>query len=400
VHIYTDATSFFRLSKYHAGDGRIERIGRVSPEYFKVVLDALKENNRGTLAYLKEGSVYVPSLQYLVAPDETDFVPGLIPYGHIDEYDRALLLRDLANPDLTIDGDRVCTDYIHSLRDAQKEGYLGYLRGRERDRTVAKIEADLNRRGRHTAMGSRTLPNITVSFDAAKSAPSEAVAIRPDERQSIKPDRDIVGEPRGLESLRDAFHERASACKIVLPKHLWKGRYLMLKINSLAADDGIERGGTAYRPCAVWNAYTDKNTGELAGFDLHPVTREEAHLFKFKMPVHPLKTDSQREGVLVADCIIRVPLSRDYFHENAASNFFELTPEKIERFLSKKAVMSEMGAVPHIIGLETIPDNWEEVELQPTPSFQQFQKWAQKGQARFDGNLYNPSKNAGRALMR
>lgn len=187
-----------------------------------------------------------------------------------------------------------------------------------------------------------------------------------------------------LRALVSRFNDKAeeSHSRIEIPAHLWQGRYMMCKIHDLHDE---ENDGTAYRPCAVWKAYKDRNTGELAGLELHPVTRGSLNTFRYRFQVYPLKTASSRPGHLIADCVIRVPLTSRYFHEKNTTNFFELPPDKLEKFRERREHALSSGDPLHVYGLKDIPEDWEEVALDPTPSYQQFVKWSQNDKIKFDG---------------
>lgn len=384
AHIITDRTSWYKLEDVSKESFRIERVGCASPTYFERVLAALQKNNKASLLEIKDSRIYIPSLEYAMASQKVDAPTGLVPYGQLDDYDRALLIRDLKDPTRTMDGDEVHSAYVADLKQRQRAGYIGYLKNRALEREAAKLDATF-RRANSTVI--KPSASVVLCEPANTSFVQEDIIV-PDTRQIIRTDTEVAGETPEMENLQAAFKRRAPVKTITLPKHLWQGRYLMLNISDLLRDgEGAEEDGTAYRPCAVWKAYADKNTGDIVGLELHPVTRNQAKDFKFKLPVYPLKTVSQKDSCLIADCVIRVPLSSEYFHEIAVSNFFELTPEKIEKFMAKKAAMVAMDVTPHVVGLQTIPDHWEEVELDPTPSMQQLQKWASTGHIRFDGNL-------------
>ncbi len=231
----------------------------------------------------------------------------------------------------------------------------------------------------------RTIANTITAVATPTATPTTAPALSPDEQFTLLLPHAQADSMDSLRALVARFNEKADApfSKIELPAHLWQGRYMMVKIHDLHDE---ENDGSAFRPCAVWKAYADRDTGELAGLELHPVTRGSRNTFSYRFQVYPLKTDSPRPGHLIADCIVRVPLTTRYFHEKNAQSFFELPPDKLEKFSQRRAHALQSGDPVHVYGLKDVPDNWVEIELDPTPSLQQFQKWSNTGKIKFDGN--------------
>ena len=168
----------------------------------------------------------------------------------------------------------------------------------------------------------------------------------------------------------------------------------MINVANLDGENPVEAEKIVQRPCALWKLYADKNTRQIVGLELHPATRSQSENYQFKMRVSPLKTYSKKESLLVADCIIRVPLTAEYVHPDASISFFELTSEKAKEFMAIKAVMEEQNAPQQIIGLQTIPHHWVEAALDPTPSLQQLQKRARQQRVQADGVLQDKLREA------
>lgn len=234
--------------------------------------------------------------------------------------------------------------------------------------------------------------NKTIFAESAGTARSQnndtavAYPLSPDERFTMLLPHAGVSKLNDLRELAVHFKNQADTnfFKIELPKHLWQGRYMMVKTPDLHDE---ENDGTSYRPCVVWKAYADRDTGKLTGLELHPVTRGSLNTFRYRFQVYPLHTDSRRPGHLIADCIVRVPLTERYFHDQNHQPFFELPPDKLEKFKERREHALNSGDPVHVYGLKDIPDNWVEIALDPTPSFQQFMKWSESGKIQFDGAM-------------
>ena len=384
AHIYTDLTNWYDLPDISRKSNRVERAGYVSPQYLSGILSALRENHIAPIPEFDNHHVYTTSLNHLMGEKDGQAAEGLVPYAQLDDYDRALLIRDLNDPVRHVGGDQVTNEYFEIQRQKHQQGFAGYLRGKERAKQELQLE-----RVFYQASTSRpqtvALAKLATPFKAANTVAGEDTdIIQPYQRQTIKDNcssGDAVSDSNGL---KDQFEQRRPPKTITLPKHLWQGRYLMLNIGELDKGPSQSDGTVFHRPCAVWKAYADKVSGELVGLELHPVTRKQAKNFIFKMSVFPLKTESERESFLIADCLIRVPLTAEYFHENAVPNFYELPADKMKTFIAKKDAFSRRDGVPLVVGLENIPENWVEVELDARPSEQQLRKWAQNGHIKFD----------------
>ncbi|MCB9988823.1 MAG: hypothetical protein H6868_05740 [Rhodospirillales bacterium] len=182
----------------------------------------------------------------------------------------------------------------------------------------------------------------------------------------------IKNGPEALSALQQEFEQRKSGRSYIeLPSFLWQGRYISMKINSLM-DESVS--GNAFRPCIVWKLYEDRNTGELAGMELHPCTRNSADNFKYKMPANPLYTRSLNPGFLVADCLVRVPFHPRYFQDSAHTRFNELPGDKFMKFRTRRDHVMSNGNDLRIWGLKERPENWVERPLEERPSDQWLEK--------------------------
>jgi hypothetical protein len=158
---------------------------------------------------------------------------------------------------------------------------------------------------------------------------------------------------------------------LLLPRHLWKGRYLMLKFPDLLAPD--LRGEFVNRPCAVWGAFakiSESGRPVLAGLELHPVSRDQTELFSAKMPVAPIRTMSKKTSYLGVDYLFRLPLEPEFF-QTYFSCFFELMPEAIDSFEARRNEFQGKGQDFKILGLQDTPENWVRLDL-PAPPDQAF----------------------------
>lgn len=355
--VYTHQTSWYNLGQIAGDSKRIERIGRISPTYLEEILATLKTDNVTALPSIPEGCIYVPSLQYLMDKNPASLSNGLLPYGKVDDYDLAMLVRELNDPSRIVDGDEVHHQYIDDLKKLQKEGFQGYLKGKSRAKQLNRMEVAMRRSGSST-------PRTLVSAKLAASFDKVTILDQP-----LQP---IIHQSSvDADSLQATFGEQASTPKIILPKPLWRGRYMMINVANLDGEPSVPEGKIVQRPCIVWKAYADKQTGQTVGLELHPVTRSESERYIFKMRVYPLRTRSKKESWLVADCVIRASLDSEFFDGNILPDFFELTQDKIRKLSETKIFMERREAPQQIIGLQTIPDHWVEVRLDDMPSAQQ-----------------------------
>lgn len=173
---------------------------------------------------------------------------------------------------------------------------------------------------------------------------------------------------------------------INLPDQLWRGRYVMMRIPNLK--DPTEMAEYAYRPCVVWNAYARVNEygePELAGLELYPCTRSTAGSFDCKMWVRPLDTKVKKPSYLIADMMIRAPISAEYFQPDQpdASLFYNLLPAKVDEFDAKVRIVENLKGGPQIYGLQEVPDDWKAIDLPGPPDERTRKKLEKNGHARF-----------------
>lgn len=379
-----DRTDFLPLDQDHFyGDVvDIERLGSVAPQLLKEICESLGEGItkfRTPSRYAKrdQSMWYVPAMN--LVNDQNVINPHPFEeYSSLDDIDLARIQIGWALRQDTekLDGAYItkCLVQMERARQALARHQAWENRQKNKTQVHEPFEIDLSRR-----------------FSAALPVPQEDAEAIPD----ISPeDSFMMLLPRAtaeqyatFKDLTAKFKDQAHqspAFRLELPTHLWQGRYLMMRIADLHDD---ENDGLAYRPCAVWKAYADKNSGELAGLELHPVTRTSANSFRYKFQVHPLDGASKNPSFLIGDCIIRVPLDERYFHAKPSQYFYELPPDKIAKFTDRREHAMTSGDQVTIYGLKEIPENWMEVELDPTPSYQQFVKWSETRQIRFDGAI-------------
>ncbi|MDB5491188.1 MAG: hypothetical protein JWO78_1037 [Micavibrio sp.] len=357
----------------------VERIGRVSPELFGDIAESLDAGSRlpfpsiSRFRGLDKNQWYLPAMhlagEAIVSPHHKhDFTP-------LSEIDLARLHADWA---FRKDPDKLDGDYVMKCLASIEAAHQALMR-----------QNDYN--ARHKKRPSVHAPRPPLDFSRAGTVlPVEAP------EPELSPEATFLmllphagpGDLEGLRALGTLFNREATEppSKLALPEHLWQGRYLMMRIADLLDHDN---DGQAFRPCAVWKAYKDRDSGRLAGLELHPVTRSAHKEFSYKFQVYPLGTRSDRPSWLIADCIVRVPLDERYFHEKPDQNFFQLPPDKLEKFHNRREYVMNTNASIHTYGLQEIPENWVEVELDPVPSHQQFVKWSEIGSIRFDGNATN-----------
>lgn len=376
-----DRTDFLPLKQdYFWGDVfDVQRLGHVDQSLFKEIRATMERGHRLSRAH-----------SYLPGRDTRKwYIPGAhladesIPSPHhvheftaLDELDLARIQTDWA---LRKDPNKLEADFVTKCLANMEHARIQMARHAQWEaRQRAKISV-------HEPF-KRTVTPTTTHPPAAPIEQETTAALSPEEQFTMQLPHAQTDSITSLRTLAARFNDKVEApfSKIELPKHLWQGRYMMVKIHDLHDE---ENDGSAYRPCAVWKAYADRDTGELAGLELHPVTRGSLNTFRYRFQVYPLKTDSPRPGHLIADCIVRVPLTARFFHEKSAQSFFELPPDKLEKFKERRAHALNSGDPVHVYGLKDIPDNWVEIELDSTPSLQQFQKWSNSGQIKFDGNM-------------
>lgn len=393
VTLRTNHLDLVPLDIAHIPNQRIERIGSVSDQYLAKLLGVFRQ--RGTLersemlschAGFDPKQYYVPSHDFLLGESTQGKVEPLIPYTKIDDYDLARIAVELSHEDRHMDGSEISQSYIDELN---------WRRKVSRPKKTPKLSKLFPKKPKEE-------PSIFVQGIASQNVQLEAPQI---ESERISPEaRHIVVvtsvDYDGEKQLSEIFQDRSQS-RITLPEHLWQGRYLMLKVSDLGARAaGEKEEDMAYRPCALWKLYRDAATGEISGMELHPVTREQASQFSYKMPVYPLKTTSRQPSFLVADCLLRVPLSAQYFHDNATPNFFELPPYKVASFIDEIRKAKKYAEDIRIIGLQDVPDGWVEADLMPPPNMAQLREWAADRRLRFDGNLGDQMRKSGSGFRR
>lgn len=365
AYILTDRTDRFPIDMVFRLNKRIERVGRMSSNYFQEILKDLCQNNIGKLPRVGGEDIYIPSLKHLMKPSKEEDSEGLLAYGRIGAHERASLLRTLNSLSRSVDGDCIHTQYWDEKRDRHEEGFQGYLVGKQRAKEAMRLPMQMGTRRAHTVSLAR-------QFDVTNTPSFEA----PVEKRT--------GDEKALKA---TFRDCTLPDHIILPKDLWQGRYLMINAPNLHGEPPVKEGSIVYRPCALWKAYADKDTYEIVGLELHPATRSQSENYNFKMQINPLKTLSKKESLLIADCLIRVPLSPEYVHADAGINFSELTSEEVNRFKQRKRVMEAQNASQHIIGLQTVPDNWIEIAIDPALSGKKLRKKIGLENSRSDGML-------------
>ncbi|MCM2344122.1 MAG: hypothetical protein NDJ24_06130 [Alphaproteobacteria bacterium] len=381
--IQIDRTDFLPLDQNHFyGDVvDVERIGNIAPEIFDEIKNAL---NTGITKFKTPSHYYgrskthwyVPSM-HLAGTDTPNPHPHHS-YSPLTDIDVARIHLDWATQR---DPHKLDGTYITACMEKLDRAMVALARRQqweEKNKKKVHVHEEhnfdyLNR----LAASPRTAPN---------SEPANDHGISPEDSFSLLLPRAKADQFDALRTLTTRFDSAAQAphFKLELPTHLWQGRYLMLRIADL---HDPENDGLAYRPCAVWRAFADRDNGELVGMELHPVTRGAADKFRYKFQVHPLDGLSKNPSYLIGDCIVRVPLNERYFHEKSSQFFYELPPDKIEKFADRREHALSSDNVLTVYGLQEIPDNWVEVELDPTPSLQQFRKWSENRQLRFDGQI-------------
>lgn len=383
-----DRTDFVPLTQEHFyGDVYdVQRIGKVSPELFSDIRNSMKagheraEHSRSRFPGRNTSHWYLPAMH---------LAGSNIPSPHHEHEFTALCDIDLA---------RIQVDWVTRKDPGKLDAEYVTTCMANVDRAQQALARQINWEARH-----KPRPHVhplrhkePFPTAAGKSLPETLI----EEETVISPQESFLmllprATPSGLQSLKaiaDRFNKASAELpfiKIELPQHMWQGRYLMVKVPDLH-DENDDR--EAFRPCAVWKAYADRDTGALAGLELHPVTRGSLNSFRYRFQVYPLPTQSKRPGHLIADCLVRVPLTERYFHEKSSQFFFELPPDKLEKFRDRRAHAMASGDPVHVYGLQEIPENWVEVELDPTPSFQQFLKWSESGKIRFDGTVTDKAR--------
>lgn len=383
----TDHTDFIPLTFDHFND-RITRVGNVSLELFKDIKESMEEghnnapNSRPRYPKKENKDWYIAGA-HMVGEDITS-PHHQYEYSDLSDIDRARIQMDtiMKKDPYKLDGAYVTQCILDFEKACKKYQYQLYLESKNRKKESRFSDED-SRKARAQDTQDRK-SNVNHNTPETTKTP-----ISPEERFMMSIPRMDTEKLASLQELAEKFNTKAPAnFNITLPKHLWQGRYLMLRIPSLVDKDC---DGDAYRPCAVWKAYADKETGDLAGLELHPVTRGSANRSTYKFQVYPVKTGSKNPSYLLADCVVRVPLDEKYFHESTTSNFYELPPSKLEKFKAKRDIAMDK-CEPHIVGLQEVPENWVEIDMDPVPSFQQFIKWVEKGQISFDGAINEDKK--------
>ena len=175
---------------------------------------------------------------------------------------------------------------------------------------------------------------------------------------------------------------------VQLPKELWRGRVIVMRIADLSNHD--LKNKNAYRPCVLHKLYAriDKETGQpvLAGVEAYPMTRTQGNLFMFKMGMRsPFKTKDKRPSWLIADLMIRAPLTEEFFHPKQAENiYYDPKKSEMDVFDIKRGLQEERNDGPDIYGLREIPKDWIEIRLPDTPSERMRSKLDRMSKTAFD----------------
>lgn len=380
AYIFTDRTDRFDVDLVSRTNKRIERVGRTSSNYFQNIIAELRQNNVGALPSVRDDNLYIPSLAHLTKSTDKKNSEGFLVYGQISEDERLALLSELNRVSRRVDGNRVHSQYWDELNAIQKAGYQGYLVGKQRAKEVMRLPMQMGSRRGYAQL-------LTNMFDAA-TQPVEVPVVASAEAISAK------HQETHMRTLKSKFRDCVLPNDVGVPKNLWQGRYLMINMANLDGEPPVEEGKIIHRPCAVWKAYADKDTREIVGLELHPATRSQSENYQFKMQINPLKTRSKKESLLIADCLIRVPLTSEYVHANEGIHFFELTPHEVREFKRKKYTMETQNAPQQILGLQTVPDNWVEVTLNDVLSQAQIRRWKRRQLTPVEGLLQDKLREA------
>lgn len=193
---------------------------------------------------------------------------------------------------------------------------------------------------------------------------------------------------------------------IALPEHLWKGRYMMLRIPSLL--DSEEMDDMTNRPAALWRAWVrpDEN-GELkiSHMMFMPCTRTQAKEFSYKMKTKPLDTTVKTPSFVIAERPVIVEVNAMNFQPNQPhlGTFYELMPNQVADLEKKVQLAQEFGAYDYWGELtpDNLPEDCLEIQLPEPPNEKMRQKLVNWGAARFVGGNkpaekrkmgYKPSK--------
>lgn len=399
--IRTNRTDVVPLNETHFPSGKIERIGRISPGLLSQFSEAFRKDQENGLSSessyraLDSRQTYIPGFSYVLEmrQDAENLWPEIVrPYSQLDDFIKARIASEMQNDSRIVGSHMNIDEVIADHREKRKElqnlwkNQTPAVRAAFIDvTTVPEVknaelpahEAFQTNPRKNKAKKKRSLPFPLPPV--IRNEPSEP-EIFPTKRRTYVVANDTSYE--NITSLTEHFRSGTNVSRIILPEALWRGRYINMKIFNLTDHQNSD---LAFRPCAVWKVFHDRETGDLAGMELHPVTRRQAYKFSYKMPVYPQYTMSRAPSQLIADCVIRVPLDARYFHEITTANFFELTPNMVEEFAVLREIVILSEDRVHVYGLQTIPDNWVETNLPDTPSYEQFKKWADQREISFDG---------------
>lgn len=453
----------------------IDRVGHVSPGLFPQIQEALdrafdKNRRRG---YIRNHagldlsrSICVPALH----PEQLDHQSSFI----LPEFDDSAAYRSLDAGTQEIMAVLLAEQFL--LREAGRRHIIISERNEHREvkqranDELAATKALIRRMQKEQRLSLRNQVSILAGasrviserdreIDACLAAQADPeIAERPELPSAFLPIREIIEQqmaldhnkirhaaaladireqnmdPRSAASFRDFGingFDIGSQVSHHLPEHLFRGRFLLIKIPNLM---DMEDDGMAFRPCLLWNAYARINehgAPELAGIDVHPCTRRAAKQFRHNMKAHPfgysrvLLNDEHHSGVrrdfrgpsfLVAQRMIRLPVESARIHIYPdASGLHHFTADMIERFDRdnrrkagcdgrKIAVMTEVNGMENeegdaptrfiVSGEDDLPDGWLRIEL-PTPPTgrlrEQFEKW--------QGLLFASEETSGRPVI-
>lgn len=418
--IRTSRTDVIPLDKVHFLNHQITRIGRVSPAVLRQFSEALdKARDQGlssssSYPALDPQKSYIPGFR-VVSQKSSQGQSGWPEIGRtyteLDTYDKARIANALEDADRIVDGEADIDHAIKRLNEAQRLEENSYNTFLQAYRAAAYAHQTKMREERH-ALTLAYQKSIEVAAPLPPAAPASPK--HPEQKktkqalpfppiaQPVPIPAKIPAEPAivpanrrtylvpalplhaSIDSLSENFGKVQLMSRITLPETLWRGRYIYTKILDLT-DERNDK--PAYRPCAIWKTFHDRESGKLAGMELHPVIREHEYKFSYKMPIYPQFTKSRAPSYLIGDCIIRIPLSALYFHENSTANFFELPQDKVNQFATLRDNATTSGDPVRIWGLQEVPANWVENDIVPTPSIEQFKEWAGERAFRFEGRL-------------
>jgi len=209
------------------------------------------------------------------------------------------------------------------------------------------------------------LPALLKSLSEKRTREASILSLSFRERCRGVPDDDLLADLKRI-GVGNLLREPT----VHLPDQLWRGRYLNLKIPDIYDEDVINT--SSFRPCMIWDAFgliDEEGNAVLAGLELYPCTRHSAKGSRFKMGVRPLDTKNKRQTFLLADILIRVPVTSQFFHINQppAQGFFHLTQNQLHEFDVKRRIHNDLEGEPKVWGIKNRPADWVLMDLPEAP---------------------------------